>query len=48
MLIKNANLENIFWQLKINKSKRDLFPEFLWSEITDDSPSVEGERIHLD
>lgn len=27
---------------------RDLFPEFLWFEITDDSPSVEGERIHLD
>lgn len=27
---------------------RDLFPELLWSEITDDSRSAEAERIHLD
>lgn len=48
MLIKITNIKNIFWQLKINKCMRDLFPDFLWSEITDDSPSIEGERIHLD
>lgn len=48
MLIKITNLKNIFCQLKINKCMRDLFPEFLWSEITDGSPSVKGETIHLD
>lgn len=48
MLIKITNLKNVFWQLKINKCMRDLFLEFLWSEITDGSSSVEGERIHLD